>query len=119
MEYNAGFSDVVGTTACGSKGNGTGTYWYAWTYRPHADGTFALVNKTSSRCLQPAGNTAVTTVTCNGASAQSWKVLTSSSSGRTFKNMSDGKCLTAGSFAATTYACGSGSGQLWRNIAPL
>ncbi|MFE2010958.1 protein kinase [Streptomyces sp. NPDC059491] len=117
-EYNAGFGDIVTTAECGAPGNSGATYWYSWTYSPGANGTFRLVNRHSGRCLQPAGNTAVTTAACNGASLQSWKVVSSSSSGRSFRNMSDGRCLTSGSFAMT-YTCGSGAGQLWRNISAL
>ncbi|MGW0117563.1 protein kinase domain-containing protein [Streptomyces sp. NPDC003327] len=117
-EYNAGFGDVVTAVACGSKGSGTTTYGFAWTYAPGANGTFRLVNKRSGRCLQPGGNTAVTTGSCNGAGAQTWTVHASSSSGRVFRNASDGRCLTAGSFAMT-YTCGAGASQLWRNISPL
>ncbi|MFH9722966.1 protein kinase [Streptomyces sp. NPDC017254] len=117
-EYNAGFGDIVTSAECGSKGNGNTTYAYAWTYSNNANGTFRLINKRSGRCLQPGGNTAVTTAACNGASLQSWKVVESSSSGRAYKNMSDGRCLTAGSFAMT-YTCGSGASQLWRNISAL
>ncbi|WP_225803279.1 serine/threonine-protein kinase [Streptomyces sp. NK15101] len=118
-EYNAGFGDLVTTTTCGSQGNGTAAYWFSWSYSAGANGTFRLVNRHSGRCLQPAGNTAVTTAACNGSSLQAWKVVSSSSSGRALKNMSDGMCLTAGSFSATTYACGSGTSQLWRNISPV
>ncbi|MER5204965.1 protein kinase [Streptomyces sp. NPDC002825] len=117
-EYNAGFGDLVTAAECGSQGSNGTTYWYSWTYASGANGTFRLINKKSGRCLQPAGNTTVTTAACNGASLQYWKVVSSSSSGRTFKNMSDGQCLTAGSFA-TDYACGSGTNQLWRNIPAL
>lgn len=65
------------------------------------------------------GNTTVTTAACTGSSAQSWKVVSSTSAGRMFRNASDGRCLTAGSFAMT-YTCGSGqSEQVWRNISAL
>ncbi|MFE6713099.1 protein kinase [Streptomyces sp. NPDC057695] len=116
-EYNAGFGDLVTSAACGSTGSGGSTYWFSWTYSPGADGSFRLKNRHSGRCLQPAGNTAVTTAACNGSSAQSWKVVSSTSAGRMFKNASDGRCLTAGSFAMT-YTCGSAgqSEQVWRNI---
>ncbi|MFJ5936496.1 protein kinase [Streptomyces sp. NPDC093071] len=118
-EHNPGFGNLVTSVACGSKNpNGT-PYWYSWTYRAGANGTFQLVNRTSNRCLQPAGNTSVTTAACNGSSAQSWKVFSSTSSGRLLKNMSDGKCLTTGAFAMT-YGCGANqSGQVWRNIGAL
>ncbi|WP_329281722.1 serine/threonine-protein kinase [Streptomyces sp. NBC_00691] len=118
-EYNAGFGDLVTSAACGSTGNGGSTYWFSWTYSPGADGTFRLKNRHSGRCLQPAGNTTVTTAACTGSSAQSWKVVSSTSAGRMFRNASDGRCLTAGSFAMT-YTCGSGqSEQVWRNISAL
>ncbi|MFF4867787.1 protein kinase [Streptomyces sp. NPDC000961] len=117
-EYDQGFGKLVGTVACGSK-SGSADYGFSWTYVSGANGTFRLVSKRSGQCLQPGGNTAVTTAACNGASAQSWKVHSSSSAGRTLKNVSDGKCLSAGSFAATTFTCGSGSGQVWRNIGAL
>ncbi|MFC7928029.1 serine/threonine-protein kinase [Streptomyces cinereoruber] len=116
-EYNSGFSDLVGTVACGSKSGAD--YGFSWTYVSGSNGTFRLVSKRSGRCLQPGGNTAVTTVACNGSSKQSWKVHSSSSAGRALKNVSDGMCLSAGSFAATTFTCGSGSGQVWRNIGAL
>ncbi|MFJ2935971.1 protein kinase [Streptomyces sp. NPDC087219] len=119
-EYNAGFGDLVTSAACGSTGSGGSTYWFSWTYSPGADGTFRLKNQHSGRCLQPAGNTAVTTAACTGSSAQSWKVVSSTSAGRMFRNASDGRCLTAGSFAMT-YTCGSSgqSEQVWRNISAL
>ncbi|MFF5923182.1 protein kinase [Streptomyces flavochromogenes] len=118
-EYNAGFGDLVTSAECGSKGNGGTTYWFSWTYSPGANGTFQLRNRHSGRCLQPAGNTTVTTAACTGSSAQSWKVVSSTSSGQMFKNSSDGQCLTAGSFAMT-YACGFGTDQqAWRNISAL
>ncbi|MDX2560074.1 protein kinase [Streptomyces sp. TX20-6-3] len=119
-EYNAGFGDLVTSAACGSTGSGGSTYWFSWTYSPGADGTFRLKNQHSGRCLQPAGNTAVTTAACTGSSAQSWKVVSSTSAGRMFRNASDGRCLTAGSFAMT-YTCGSAgqSEQVWRNISAL
>ncbi|MGW2301181.1 serine/threonine-protein kinase [Streptomyces sp. NPDC001809] len=118
-EFNGGFGNLVTVAQCGSKGNGTSTYWYSWTYSPGANGTFRLINRTSGRCLAPGGNMALTTVACNGSSAQSWKVFSSTSAGRTFKNTSDGMCLTAGSFA-TTYTCGGAqSNQVWRNISAL
>ncbi|WP_309049502.1 protein kinase [Streptomyces sp.] len=113
-EYDAGFSHLVTTVACGSRGTNA-TYRFAWTYRPASDGSFRLVNATTGRCLQPAGNTSVTTSACNGSAVQSWKVLSSSSVGRTLRNASDGNCLTGGSFAMT-YPCGAGGSQLWRNI---
>ncbi|MER5964410.1 protein kinase [Streptomyces sp. NPDC002057] len=116
-EFDGGFGPLVTSAACGSQGNGT--YWYAWTYSPGANGTFRLINRTSGRCLQPGGNMSVTVVACNGSSPQSWKVLSSTSAGRTIKNMSDGKCLSAGSFV-TTYTCGGAeSSQVWRNISAL
>ncbi|MFE6850497.1 RICIN domain-containing protein, partial [Streptomyces sp. NPDC057674] len=119
-EYNAGFGDLVTSATCGSAGSGGSTYWFSWTFSPGDDGTFRLKNRHSGRCLQPAGNTTVTTAACNGSSAQSWKVVSSTSAGRMFRNASDGRCLTAGSFAMT-YTCGSSgqSEQVWRNISAL
>ncbi len=94
-------------------------YYFAWRYASGADGTFRLVNRHSGRCLQPAGNTSVTTAACNGSSLQSWKVFSSSSAGRLLRNTSDGKCLMAGAFAST-YTCGANQGgQVWRNIGAL
>ncbi|MBP2583969.1 serine/threonine protein kinase [Streptomyces sp. PvR006] len=119
-EYNAGFGDLVTSAACGSTGSGGSTYWFSWTFSPGDDGTFRLKNRHSGRCLQPAGNTTVTTAACTGSSAQSWKVVSSTSAGRMFRNASDGRCLTAGSFAMT-YTCGSSgqSEQVWRNVSAL
>ncbi|MFF4168699.1 protein kinase [Streptomyces sp. NPDC001744] len=118
-EYNPGFGNLVTSAECGSAGNGTYKYHYAWTYSPLSSDTFRLVNKYTGRCLQPAGNTSLTTAACNGSSLQSWKVFSSSSSGRSFRNTSDGKCLTAGSMAMT-YTCGGAqANQVWRNIGAL
>ncbi|MEW1903810.1 protein kinase [Streptomyces sp. NPDC086147] len=118
-EYNSGFGHVITAAACGSKNpNGT-PYWYSWTYRSGANGTFRLVNRTSGRCLQPTGGMGLTTNPCDGSSAQSWKVLSSTSSGRTIRNTGDGMCLTAGSMALT-YTCGGAQGsQVWRNVRAL
>ncbi|MFC8894860.1 serine/threonine-protein kinase [Streptomyces cinereoruber] len=118
-EYNPGFGVLVTSVACGSKSNNGTPYHFAWRYVSGSNGTFRLVNKYSGHCLQPAGNTSVTTAACNGSSAQSWKVFSSSSAGRLLKNTSDGKCLMAGAFAST-YTCGANqNGQLWRNIGAL
>ncbi|MGA5494693.1 protein kinase domain-containing protein [Streptomyces cinereoruber] len=118
-EYDPGFGILVTSVACGSKSNNGTPYRFAWRYVSGSNGTFRLVNKYSGRCLQPAGNSSVTTAACNGSSLQSWKVFSSSSAGRLLKNTSDGWCLTAGAFAST-YTCGANqSGQLWRNIGAL
>ncbi|GAA3900792.1 hypothetical protein GCM10022244_08730 [Streptomyces gulbargensis] len=116
-EYDAGFGNTVTSVACGSRGTNA-TYWFSWTHRSESGGTLRLVNGSTGHCLQPAGNTSVTTAACNGSALQSWKVLSSSSAGRTFRNVSDGRCLTAGAFVMT-YTCGSGGNQLWRTIAPV
>ncbi|MFE0736350.1 protein kinase [Streptomyces sp. NPDC058855] len=116
-EYDAGFGNTVTSVACGSRGTNA-TYWFSWTHRSESGGTLRLVNGSTGHCLQPAGNTSVTTAACNGSALQSWKVLSSSSAGRTFRNVSDGQCLTAGAFVMT-YTCGSGGNQLWRTIAPV
>ncbi|MGW9435684.1 protein kinase domain-containing protein [Streptomyces sp. NPDC055607] len=118
-EYDPGFGVLVTSVACGSESSNGTPYRFAWRYASGADGTFRLVNTYSGRCLQPAGNTSVTTAACNGSSLQSWKVFSSSSAGRLLRNTSDGKCLTAGAFAST-YTCGANQGgQVWRNIGAL
>ncbi|MFJ4339583.1 RICIN domain-containing protein [Streptomyces sp. NPDC088915] len=104
--------------AGGLRGRGA-PYRFAWRYASGADGTFRLVNTYSGRCLQPAGNTSVTTAACNGSSAQSWKVFSSSSAGRLLKNTSDGKCLMAGAFASTCTCGANQGGQVRRNIGAL
>ncbi|MFJ6252169.1 MULTISPECIES: protein kinase [unclassified Streptomyces] len=118
-EHNPGFGVLVTSVACGSESSNGTPYHFAWKYVSGSGGTFRLVNTYSRRCLQPAGNTSVTTVACNGSSLQSWKVFSSSSAGRLLKNASDGKCLMAGAFAST-YTCGGNQGgQIWRNIGAL
>ncbi|WP_435188520.1 protein kinase domain-containing protein [Streptomyces sp. bgisy126] len=118
-EHDPGFGVLVTSVACGSKSSNGTPYRFAWRYASGSNGTFRLINKYSGRCLQPAGNSSVTTAACNGSALQSWKVFSSSSAGRLLKNTSDGWCLMAGAFAST-YTCGANQGgQVWRNIGAL
>ncbi|MFG2642608.1 protein kinase [Streptomyces sp. NPDC048370] len=121
VEYNPGYGIFANTHECGSVPNNSGTASYAWTYSAGANGTFRLVNKKTGRCLQAGGNPGgVGVETCNGTSKQSWKIHTTTSSGRTIMNVSNGECMIVGPPFLTTYACDSGDrAQLWRNISAL
>ncbi|MFF8276853.1 protein kinase [Streptomyces lateritius] len=118
-EQDAGFAIIASTAECGSPSSNGGTMSYAWTYSPGANGTFRLVNRKTGRCLQPSGNSSMTVTACNGSSLQSWKIGTSTSSGRTIKNMNNGGCMVTGPFVMT-YTCDPGNrSHLWRNISPV
>ncbi|MFC7963499.1 protein kinase domain-containing protein [Streptomyces cinereoruber] len=118
-EARPGYGVFANTFKCGSAPN-SGTVSYAWIYRGNGDGTFRLVNKKSGLCLDPKGNPGATVVACNGSSGQSWRVGTTTSSGRTFKNVGSGLCLTGGVPFVRAATCSSGNtAQLWRNIGAL
>ncbi|MFI9112402.1 serine/threonine-protein kinase [Streptomyces venezuelae] len=115
-ENNAGYAILVNTYECGSSPSSIS---YSWTYSAGSNGTFRLISKVSGKCLQPSGSS-VTITPCNGSTVQSWKVGTTTSSGRTIKNMQDGQCLLTGPPWVMTYTCNAGDrAQLWRNISPL
>ncbi|WP_037880560.1 serine/threonine-protein kinase [Streptomyces sp. NRRL F-5727] len=115
-ENDQGYAVVVNVMACGSKPETTS---YAWTYRSNGDGTFRLVNKRSGKCLQFTSAIDASTAACNGASNQSWKFGTSTSSGRQVKNVGSGQCLTSSTFVIG-YACQTSyATQFWRNIGAL
>ncbi|MFD6250379.1 serine/threonine-protein kinase [Streptomyces roseolus] len=117
-EYKQPYGVVtVNSMECGSNPSAGN---YSWTYRANADGSFRLVSKRSGQCLQPGSGVAVTVATCNGASSQSWKVVSSTSAGRQFRNAGNGQCLTANPGAVMSYACSSTyAAQFWRNIGAL
>ncbi|MFE5910429.1 protein kinase [Streptomyces wedmorensis] len=118
-ENDAGYAVLVNTYQCGSAPTNGGYLAYSWTYSPGADGTFRLVSKKSGKCLQPGGSS-VTIAPCSGSSVQAWKIGTSTSSGRTIKNMNSGYCLLVGPPFVMTYTCDSTNrAQLWRNISAL
>ncbi|MBX9423616.1 protein kinase [Streptomyces lateritius] len=118
-ENDAGYAVLVNTYECGSKPTNGGHLAYSWTYSPGANGTFRLVGRISGKCLQPSSS-AVTVAPCNGSSTQSWKIGTTTSSGRTIKNMSNGYCLLTGPPFVMTYTCNAGDrAYLWRNISAL
>ncbi|WP_306325612.1 RICIN domain-containing protein [Streptomyces venezuelae] len=115
-ENDAGYAVLVNTYECGSS---PGSISYSWTYSAGANGTFRLISKVSGKCLQPSGSS-VTIAACNGSTVQSWKVGTTTSSGRTIKNMQDGQCLLTGPPWVMTYTCNAADrAQLWRNISPM
>ncbi|MFD3530182.1 protein kinase [Streptomyces sp. NPDC058664] len=118
-ENDAGYAVLVDTYECGSKPTNGGSLAYSWTYSPGANGTFRLVSKISGKCLQPSSST-VTVAACNGSDVQSWKIGTSTSAGRTIKNVNSGYCLITGPPFAMTYTCNpSDRAHLWRNISAL
>ncbi|MFF9503207.1 protein kinase [Streptomyces sp. NPDC014656] len=117
-EYKQPYGVVtVNAMECGSNPSAGN---YSWTYRANSDGSFRLVSKRSDQCLQPGSGIAVTVAPCNGASSQSWKVASSTSAGRQFKNAGNGQCLTANPGAVSSFACSSTyAQQFWRNIGAL
>ncbi|MFF5501184.1 protein kinase [Streptomyces roseolus] len=117
-EYKQPYGVVtVNSMECGSDPSAGN---YSWTYRANADGSFRLVSRRSGQCLQPSSGVAVTVAACNGSSSQSWKVVSSTTAGRQFRNASNGQCLTANPGAVMSYTCTSGyASQLWRNIGAL
>ncbi|MEU2115131.1 protein kinase [Streptomyces sp. NPDC016459] len=118
-ENDAGYAVLVDTYECGSKPTNGGYLAYSWTYSPAGNGIFRLISKTSGKCLQPSSST-VTVAACNGSDVQSWKIGTSTSSGRTIKNVNSGYCLITGPPFAMTYTCNSADrAHLWRNISAL
>ncbi|WP_093874646.1 serine/threonine-protein kinase [Streptomyces sp. TLI_105] len=118
-ESDEGWATLVNTYECGSPPTNGGSLSYSWTYSPGANGTFRLISKKSGKCLQPSGST-VGLSPCNGSSLQSWKIGTSTSSGRTIKNMNDGMCLLTGPPFVMTYTCdATNRAYLWRNISAL
>ncbi|MFF6887846.1 protein kinase [Streptomyces sp. NPDC012421] len=116
-EHNPAFGSGIRAMECGSSPS---TAFYSWIYRANADGSFRLVNKKTTLCLQDNGFS-VKTAACNGAGAQNWKFGTSSSAGRQIKNAGSGHCLTTNPGAVITFTCdtGYGGGQHWRNIGAL
>ncbi|AVH96084.1 serine/threonine protein kinase [Streptomyces sp. WAC00288] len=117
-ESRPGYGTFANTSTCGSAPS-SGTISYSWIYRSNGDGTFRLVNKKSGQCLDPNGNPSMTIAACNGSGSQSWRIHTTTSSGRSFKNVGSGLCLTGGPPFPRMYACGAGNTQLWRNIGAL
>ncbi|MEU0399065.1 protein kinase [Streptomyces sp. NPDC006197] len=118
-ESDEGWATLVNTYKCGSPPSNGGSLSYSWTYSPGANGTFRLISRKSGKCLEPSGST-VALASCNGSSVQSWKIGTSTSSGRTIKNVNNGACLVTGPPFVMTYTCNSGDrSYLWRNISAL
>ncbi|MFI8322724.1 protein kinase [Streptomyces sp. NPDC085529] len=120
-EYDPGYGVFVNTHTCGSDDGGGNPIHYAWTYVPGPNGTFSLRNRTSGRCVEKGGSVGgLTAAACNGSGVQMWKIHSSTSSGRTIRNVNSGQCITIGPPFATTAACDPGNrAQLWRDIGAL
>ncbi|WP_395362382.1 protein kinase [Streptomyces sp. YH02] len=115
-ENDAGYALLVDTYECGSKPTNGGYLAYSWTYSPGANGTFRLIAKVSGKCLKRSSST-VAVAACDGTAAQSWKIGTSTSAGRTIQNVENGWCLIPGPPFTMTYTCDPGDrAHLWRNI---
>ncbi|NBM15405.1 serine/threonine protein kinase [Streptomyces sp. GC420] len=102
---------------CGAPATNTGTLSYEWTYSAASGSTFRLVSKASGKCLSATSTNGFPAIqSCDGSSAQVWRIGSTTSGGDTIKNPAGGKCLAMSGANVITRPCDpADTTQLWRN----